>query len=694
MSLSDQLEILELIATGRPLEECLSAISAATMRLLPGTHAAVLVTNDNRTVVERVYSASIPASFREALYGEKIVDPPIGSCGAAIYHGEPMECRDLAADERVPDSWRELCRAHNMRACYSTPIFNSAGETIASLPLFFTEIHSASRRERKIAEFAARIAGIALQRDRSARSLRENEERFRAFVASGSEVVYRMSADWGEMHFLNGSNFIESTNEPNRAWMMKYIHPDDQARVLAAINEAIAHKATFDLEHRVIRVDGTLGWTHSRAIPFLDERGEIVEWFGAAADITSSKEYEAQQQEALHESERVIETLQRAFVPHVLPQTPELSLDALYLPAGVNTPIGGDWYDAFLMPDGRMIVSVGDVSGHGLEAAVIAAKMREAVAVCALTSAAGDPAAVLRCLNTVLRLQYPDVYATAIVTAIDLKAGNMQYACAGHPPPVYASSDREGALRLEYGGFPLGVSEDCDVKTRELTLSGDATLALYTDGLIEFARDIEHAERALLRAVDSAQRTALPDGHASRLVDAVLGGSTPSDDVVVVVVRYFASQRREAAAPIHDSGDRWQFDTSDPAGAHRTRQAVARWANRARMDADTTFRLQIAFGEMVANAVQHAPGLVRVSLQKMRSDAVLTVTDSGPGFNAAAAALPHALFDENGRGLFLIKALSEEVSVTSPPGQGTSVTAKIPLKSSKKSASATGSRTS
>ena len=682
MLLSAQLEILELIATGRPLEECLSAITAAASRLLPGTYAAVLVTSDDRDEVERVYSATLPPSFGDALYGAKIVDPPIGSCGAAIYHGMPMECRDLATDARVPDPWRELCAQHGMRACYSTPIFNSFGETIASLPLFFTEIHSASRRERKIAEFAARVAGIALQRDRSARTLRESEERFRAFVASSSDVVYRMSPDWGEMRSLDGRDFIANTNEPSRAWISKYIHPDDQARVLAAINEAIAHKTTFDFEHRVIRVDGSLGWVHSKAIPFLDGRGEIVEWFGAATDITPRKEYEALQRQALHESERVIETLQRAFVPRVLPETTELTLDALYLPAGGDTPIGGDWYDAFQLPDGRMIVSVGDVNGHGIEAAVIAAKLREAVTVCALTSANGDPAAVLQCLNAVLRLQYPDTYATAIVGAIDSKSGRLEYACAGHPPPILVSDAAQAPQHLQYGGLPLGVAEDPDVRTRVLTLSGNATLALYSDGLTEFNREIDSTEDVLARAVASLERGECVTGQASQVVDAVLCGVCPEDDVVVLVVRYSASAKPAAALPDRASGsDRWEFDTSDEAAAHRTRRSIAAWAERARMDSETAFRLQIAYGEMIANAVQHAPGRVRVLLHKLRGDALLAVTDSGQGFKGAMPSLPHELFDECGRGLFLIKALSEEVSVTSQPGLGTTVSAKIPLKS-------------
>ncbi|HEY1744939.1 MAG TPA: ATP-binding protein, partial [Granulicella sp.] len=130
-------------------------------------------------------------------------------------------------------------------------------------------------------------------------ALRASEERYRAFVTASADVVYRMSPDWREMRFLRGKDFIPDTEDPSRGWLTKYIHPDDQARVLAAINEAMQTKHIFQMEHRVIRLDGTLGWAHSRAIPLLDAHGEIIEWFGAAHDVSGRKEAE----KALRESE-------------------------------------------------------------------------------------------------------------------------------------------------------------------------------------------------------------------------------------------------------------------------------------------------------------------------------------------------------------------------------------------------------
>jgi signal transduction histidine kinase/DNA-binding response OmpR family regulator len=130
-------------------------------------------------------------------------------------------------------------------------------------------------------------------RDRVA-ALEAEADRFRAFAKATSDVFYCMSPDWTEMRHLQGREFIADTHEPSRTWLDKYIHPDDQPLVRETISRAIRTKGVFELEHRVIRRDGTLGWTYSRAIPILNAQGEIVEWFGAASDVTERKRAEQQ----------------------------------------------------------------------------------------------------------------------------------------------------------------------------------------------------------------------------------------------------------------------------------------------------------------------------------------------------------------------------------------------------------------
>ncbi len=142
-------------------------------------------------------------------------------------------------------------------------------------------------------------------------ALYENEQRLRALITASSDVMYCMSADWSEMHQLKrhmeDRGFLAETEESNRNWLGQYIHPEDQPRVLAAIAEAIRTRGIFELEHRVLRADGSLGWTLSRAVPLLNDNGDIREWFGMATDITARKRAHERERETERQLRQVLE---------------------------------------------------------------------------------------------------------------------------------------------------------------------------------------------------------------------------------------------------------------------------------------------------------------------------------------------------------------------------------------------------
>ena len=121
-------------------------------------------------------------------------------------------------------------------------------------------------------------------------NIRESEARFRALASATKDSVYRMNADWSEMRHLAGRQFNPDEGHPGGSWMDRIIPAEDHPDVLENIRRAIDSKSVFELEHRVIQTNGKVGWAYSRAIPILDEQGEIREWFGAASDATERKE--------------------------------------------------------------------------------------------------------------------------------------------------------------------------------------------------------------------------------------------------------------------------------------------------------------------------------------------------------------------------------------------------------------------
>ncbi|MGM9475557.1 ATP-binding protein [Pedobacter sp. GSP4] len=174
-----------------------------------------------------------------------------------------------------------------------------------------------------------------------------SEQRFRALVTATSDIIYRMSPNWQEMRQLYGRGFLTDTDETIADWIPKYIYELDRPKVEAAINEAISEKKIFQLEHRVLQADGSIGWTLSRAVPILNKQGEIIEWFGTASDITETKRTE----EALRTSKEQSEQQKRLYET-ITNNTPDLmyvfdlNYNFIYANNALLTMWGKTWENA------------------------------------------------------------------------------------------------------------------------------------------------------------------------------------------------------------------------------------------------------------------------------------------------------------------------------------------------------------
>ncbi|HET6913366.1 MAG TPA: GAF domain-containing protein [Rhodanobacteraceae bacterium] len=174
--LAEQNNLLELIATGCELSHCLKEVTASVARLDMHTRAAVLLADEARNSLEEVHSANMPACFGEKVQGAAVCDLAIGTCGRAVYSGEPIVCADIAADEHWALAWRDECLSHGVRACHSMPIFDAHGKPIGSFFLAFDHVGEPDEWHRRIAEFGAHVASIAIANSRAEAAVRESEE--------------------------------------------------------------------------------------------------------------------------------------------------------------------------------------------------------------------------------------------------------------------------------------------------------------------------------------------------------------------------------------------------------------------------------------------------------------------------------------------------------------------------------------
>lgn len=233
-----------------------------------------------------------------------------GAALRTLQNGIPLVLDDLAEGSAAVNRTASEIRRHaagEFHAQITIPILR-ADRLVAAVTARHTQAHRWSAAEIAATQEAAVRIWEAVERARAEEALRESEQRFRALVTATSYVVYRMSPDWRELRDLDGRGFPVEAPQPGTSWLEQYIHPADRDLLWSAIGEAIATKSIFQIEHRVKRPDGTSGWAFSRAVPLLDEAGEITEWFGAASDVTDRR----QATEAVRQAELRLRLAQEA----------------------------------------------------------------------------------------------------------------------------------------------------------------------------------------------------------------------------------------------------------------------------------------------------------------------------------------------------------------------------------------------
>jgi phosphoserine phosphatase RsbU/P len=222
--------------------------------------------------------------------------------------------------------------------------------------------------------------------------------------------------------------------------------------------------------------------------------------------------------------------LQRSLLPSALAVVAGADLAARFIPGQGN--VGGDWYDAFVLPSGQLGLVVGDVAGSGLPAAVVMGRMRSALRAYALESP--DPADVLAKLDRKMQHFEPGALATVLYAVLDRTLDRVRVSCAGHLPPVVAAPGQPSELAEIHADLMIGVMPGVERQAASVKIPPGGLLALYTDGLVE-RREIP-LEDGLSR-LKNVIRPAPPDVVCSAVMGAMVGTERTRDDIALLVFR-------------------------------------------------------------------------------------------------------------------------------------------------------------
>jgi len=517
-------------------------------------------------------------------------------------------------------------------------ILQAFNATVAFCSFFFAAVVS----ERMQAHQALERAAAGLEARVRQRTSQLTEAQQVAHIGSWEWLIPQHRVSWSdELYRIHGH--VPQEFPVTFETAVDQVNTEDAAQIRSNTEAALRRADDHDLpriEYRITRPDGAERVLLGKAKVYVGPNREPLRMVGTVQDVTEARKAEREH--------RIAETLQRGLLPDRLPEVPGIGLAARYVPAGAEMAVGGDWYDVVELPSGRIGLAIGDVAGHGPRAASTMGQLRMALRAYALEEP--SPAEVVRRLDRLVSRLLMSEIVTLVYLVLDLDSGMVQFANAGHPPPLVVRAGDQISFLEDGLGPPLGCDDPGLPAEARFRLVPGSTLLLFTDGLVERRGTSidEGLQRLATVAMDCGQDI---EAFCDQLLCSMVEDDT-ADDVALVVIR-----------PLPLTGRPLLRVPAEPRVLAPLRQTLRRWLRESDADPHVANDILLACGEVCTNVIEHAYGAkegpLEISLDVRDGTAEVTIRDQGSWRPSSGV--------HGGHGLPLIQELMESVELAGGP---------------------------
>jgi len=286
------LDALKMMLIGASLNEVLTSITRLIEAHSEGMLCSIFLLDEDGLHLRYGVAANLPQAYRAAVDGT-CIGPNVGSCGAAAYLRQPVFISDILSHPNWAN-FRSVVLQSGLRAAWSTPIMSQDGEVLGTFCMYYREVRHPGTHDIQLTDYASRIAGIAIERERSRSALTKSEAELRTIIDAIPQLIIAVGSD-GTFLYANQAvrDYTGLTKEEVRSGGFREVfHPEDSERLLGERDAALSRGVPFDYERRVRRTDGQYRWLLVHYNPLRDEAGDVIRWYATATDIEDRKQAE------------------------------------------------------------------------------------------------------------------------------------------------------------------------------------------------------------------------------------------------------------------------------------------------------------------------------------------------------------------------------------------------------------------